>query len=755
MKSTIYHILILLLYSIGLSAQGKVMLVGGGGEDSFEDTPNWSNMPYQWAVDQSANKRVVVITFSESDATDFLPNYFKNLGAVAAKNMVIGTSEVAQSQITYDSLITYDVFFFKGGNQANYYETYKSSQVSAAITDKFNAGGVICGTSAGMAILSEVIFPAIDGTVYPDEVLQNSNRTDLIFKNDFVNILPNYIVDSHFIERGRFPRLISFMGNWKQTEGESIGGIGVDDQTAFCIDDQGIGTAYGNGAVSVFSLYDYTTSSDKPVVDSATVTHLLHGKQYDLINQELLSSYETTISPSESGEAGNYTLYLAGTATFSHNQNLLNELIAVASPTITIVSKQNSTVADDYADYLTTNGTSTVKVIQTIMNADSCHTVADRNWIRDSQTFVFVDNTESQLFNYLENHPTGRLLHQQLFKDDQILAFLGEDAKYAGHTYVTNNTTDDLNAFFGDLEFEAGIGLLANSTIVPDAFPNATDFYENNSAAIPYAMVQERLEFGIYVNERSYVKFYQQDGKNWIDGFGNSSAILLTNQSDNGAVSNEAVNSAGDMRNLVGFEQMKYSLLAGNPQAVGVPMSSGVTTSAHEIMAPSNLSSIQHIPGEIELTWNSVTEATGYVLERSINQGNFSEIASLSAAETSYVDSDITLQQQYTYRVKAINGMVNSCYSDETAPIVTALPANEFPTLKIKNPVTSGQLFIQGLEGKELAIDLRDLNGRLILREKDYQENEIMDVSSLRSGLYILQLRYQDNIESFKIFIQY
>lgn len=162
------------------AAQGKLVLVGGGGEDQND----WSDEPYRWAVDQSQNKKVAVISYGDAD--NWIPDYFKWLGAVDAVNIKLDSRTIADQQATYDLLMQYDVFFFKGGDQSLYYQYFKGTKTQQAIIDKFNAGGVISGTSAGMAILSKVFYAALGNSLYPDDVLQDFQDPDITLRNDFL-----------------------------------------------------------------------------------------------------------------------------------------------------------------------------------------------------------------------------------------------------------------------------------------------------------------------------------------------------------------------------------------------------------------------------------------------------------------------------------------------------------------------------------------------------------------------------------------
>ena len=151
-------LIICLCAPIILSAQGKFLLVGGGSE---KDTPwSWSNMPYSWAVDQSQNKKVAIISYSESSDPEWLPAYFTKLGADEAVNFIISNRELADDEQLNAQIDAYDVVFFKGGDQFRYFELYDGTLLEETIRGIFNRGGVIAGTSAGMAILSTPFFTA-------------------------------------------------------------------------------------------------------------------------------------------------------------------------------------------------------------------------------------------------------------------------------------------------------------------------------------------------------------------------------------------------------------------------------------------------------------------------------------------------------------------------------------------------------------------------------------------------------------------
>ena len=240
--------LIFLLFNLHLVlfAQGYVCAIGGGSENYGD----WSDAPYSWIVQKSDSGKIIIIDVV--DATSWLPNYFMSFGADTAYNKTISTTATANLQETYDELITAKAIFIRGGDQWDYIRLWKGTKVDSAINFVFNNGGVIAGTSAGAAVLGDVDFSAQSGSAYPDDALQNPFYSRMKFENNFLNLVPNVLFDTHFTERARQGRLIAMIYNQHYNSSRDLIGAGIDDRTAICISPDGIGEVMGSGAVYYF-----------------------------------------------------------------------------------------------------------------------------------------------------------------------------------------------------------------------------------------------------------------------------------------------------------------------------------------------------------------------------------------------------------------------------------------------------------------------------------------------------------------------
>ena len=93
---------------------------------------------------------------------------------------------------------------------------------------------------------------------------------------------------------------------------------------------------------------------------------------------------------------------------------------------------------------------------------------------------------------------------------------------------------------------------------------------------------------------------------------------------------------------------------------------------------PSTPTNVQVSSGSnsIQLTWDAVTGATGYLLERKVDAGSFAALTSVTT--TQYTDSTVIGTSSYAYRVQATNANGASAWA-ESAVVSLAAPYQPSP----------------------------------------------------------------------------
>lgn len=127
--------------------------------------------------------------------------------------------------------------FFTGGDQARIVERIRGTILDDAIRKRHSEGVVIAGTSAGAAIMPEVMIVKGESEISP--------RSDAVTLGAGMGFVSGIVVDQHFAQRGRLGRLLTAL----MLNPATIG-IGVDENTALIIRGHHF-EVLGEGAVTV------------------------------------------------------------------------------------------------------------------------------------------------------------------------------------------------------------------------------------------------------------------------------------------------------------------------------------------------------------------------------------------------------------------------------------------------------------------------------------------------------------------------
>jgi PKD repeat protein len=113
----------------------------------------------------------------------------------------------------------------------------------------------------------------------------------------------------------------------------------------------------------------------------------------------------------------------------------------------------------------------------------------------------------------------------------------------------------------------------------------------------------------------------------------------------------------------------------GGPPSIPEPPGPGPKLTAP--IAPSNLRATAVSSSRITLTWqdNSDNEQ-GFKIERRVEGGSYSQIATVEANTQSYSDSGLSSEATYCYRVRAYNSAGDSPFSDEACATTGAPPSD-------------------------------------------------------------------------------
>lgn len=142
-----------------------------------------------------------------------------------------------------------------------------------------------------------------------------------------------------------------------------------------------------------------------------------------------------------------------------------------------------------------------------------------------------------------------------------------------------------------------------------------------------------------------------------------------------------------------------------------------------------------------DMSWQS---NASYILERSDDGILFQDVARFLATQSDYSFSDFGIQKTVYYRLKSIepNGKI------DLAHVLVAARSEDTELISLYNNLVSNELQIKHIESC-ISYEIMDLYGHTCMYAN--ASNEIVDVTKLVSGIYIIRLeRYDHTYEVFR-----
>jgi cyanophycinase len=206
--------------------KGKLFIIGGG-----KRPPEMiRKMITEAGLEHGGYVVILPMASSEPDTAVFY---------ISRQLMEQGISQIADfrfsadtepSQHRLDSLKNASLIYITGGDQNRFMEAVAGTSVEEAIKACYASGGMIAGTSAGAAVMSEKMITGneLKRTDYRETFRTiEANNIEL---GTGLGFITTAIVDQHFVWRSRHNRLITAI-----IENPGMMGIGIDEATAILV----------------------------------------------------------------------------------------------------------------------------------------------------------------------------------------------------------------------------------------------------------------------------------------------------------------------------------------------------------------------------------------------------------------------------------------------------------------------------------------------------------------------------------------
>lgn len=226
--------------------KGSLVIVGGGSRDEA------LMRRFVELAGGPGHARIAVVPMASEEAEASGAELVKELDSLGADAFVfLVTREQADAPESVERLGAASGVWFGGGDQKRLTAVLGGTASLRAIHQRYEAGAVLGGTSAGAAIMSDSMItgdqtPPGDTTgYYGDEYPAIERRRIEVVPG--LGFLHGAIVDQHFLTRERHNRLLSAV-----LERPYLIGVGIDESTAIEVSPNGRWRVLGESDVVVY-----------------------------------------------------------------------------------------------------------------------------------------------------------------------------------------------------------------------------------------------------------------------------------------------------------------------------------------------------------------------------------------------------------------------------------------------------------------------------------------------------------------------
>lgn len=285
--------------------KGKLIPIGGGEAKGQDDNEASSELRQSNFFEsgilgefleevKGVDSTIVVIPAASEIPEEVGKDYVEAFDKLGCKNvhvLYIDSAEDADKKANLKLIDQADGVLFTGGDQTTLIDKLLDTQLIARIQDRYqNSDFVIAGTSAGAAAMPKL---AIKEGKSAESLIKGSIETE-----KGLSLLPEAIIDTHFMQRSRLPRLTEAL-----LRNPGLLGIGLCVDSGVVISRGDVLRAIGSGGVFIVDADNvkdtnyYEVPELQPVyVNNLRVNILAKGASYYLRDRIFTKTEETRFS---------------------------------------------------------------------------------------------------------------------------------------------------------------------------------------------------------------------------------------------------------------------------------------------------------------------------------------------------------------------------------------------------------------------------------------------------------------------------
>jgi cyanophycinase len=274
------------------SPLGKLIAVGGNEDKGTYPNSRKQRKYYLNFFELGILKRVVmecgktdprieVVTTASMIPDEVGRIYVSSFGMLNCHN--VGVMDIRVPEDTdrpeyLERLRATDIVMFSGGDQSRLKQMFGDTQFLGILAERYQTEPcfVVAGTSAGAMAMSHIM---IRGGSVPEALMKGAVKM-----GTGLGLIHNVVIDSHFVKRGRFGRLIEAVGLH-----ERLIGIGLGEDTGVLIRDGNLIETIGSNLVIIIDghtiRHNNSAVAEKGTalsIENMTMHVLAKGNVYDI-----------------------------------------------------------------------------------------------------------------------------------------------------------------------------------------------------------------------------------------------------------------------------------------------------------------------------------------------------------------------------------------------------------------------------------------------------------------------------------------
>ena len=274
------------------NAKGILIPIGGNEDKGIEQNEMYTlefihEGILHHVVELAGGKKsnIVIIPTASSIPDEVIDNYMSAFQTLGCEHIeVVDIRERADSDLpdNISKIQSANAVLFSGGDQSKITAKIGNTEIHRILLDKYmNESFVIAGTSAGAMMMSAEMITGGNSS--------ESFRKGVVGMGKGMGFTPDLIIDSHFIQRGRFGRLTEAVARFPK-----LVGIGLAEDTGLIIRNNNSFEVIGSGMVILFDGRNLEHNNEAildegvPMTLTNLVTHVLsNGDQFEINTRKI------------------------------------------------------------------------------------------------------------------------------------------------------------------------------------------------------------------------------------------------------------------------------------------------------------------------------------------------------------------------------------------------------------------------------------------------------------------------------------